>query len=87
MLISLSCFLFFIIKDIHFLKVSLILFFIIDWQSVGVDFPPHEENSIALFTPPQIQPVGLPASTDSASTYEEAVAFQDSLQSDPSGLE
>lgn len=55
-------------------------------QSVGVDFPPHEENSIALFTPPQTQPVGQPASTDSASSYEEATAFQASLQSDPSGL-
>ncbi|XP_074333685.1 uncharacterized protein LOC141671363 [Apium graveolens] len=56
-------------------------------QSVGVDFPPHEENSIAMFTSPQTQPVGQPASTDSTSTYEEAVAFQASLQSDPSGLD
>ncbi|XP_017229954.1 TOM1-like protein 4 isoform X2 [Daucus carota subsp. sativus] len=55
-------------------------------QSVGVDFPPHEENSVALFTPSQTQLVVQPPSTDSASTYEEAAAFQASLQSDPSGL-
>ncbi|KAK2988502.1 hypothetical protein RJ640_013166, partial [Escallonia rubra] len=47
--------------------------------SAGVDFPPREENSVPLFTPPQTQPIVHPDS------YEEA-AVQASLQSDPSGL-
>ncbi|CAL5371808.1 unnamed protein product [Camellia sinensis] len=48
--------------------------------AAGVEFPPREENSVPLFTPPQNQPVSHPASA-----YEE-VAIQASLQSDASEL-
>lgn len=48
-------------------------------KSAGVEFPPREENTVPLFTPPQSHPI-----THSA-PYEEA-AVQASLQSDPSGL-
>ncbi|KAI3820077.1 hypothetical protein L1987_13933 [Smallanthus sonchifolius] len=51
-----------------------------DLKSAGVDFPPKEENSVPLFTPPQTHPV-----VHSASPYEEA-AIQASLQTDASGL-
>ncbi|KAL8196752.1 hypothetical protein R6Q57_024515 [Mikania cordata] len=51
-----------------------------DLKSAGVDFPPKEENSVPLFTPPQTHPVVHPASP-----YEEA-AIQASLQTDASGL-
>ncbi|XP_071737827.1 TOM1-like protein 4 [Rutidosis leptorrhynchoides] len=49
-------------------------------KSAGVDFPPREENSVPLFTPPQTHPVVQPVSP-----YEET-AIQASLQTDPSGL-
>ncbi|KVH98749.1 hypothetical protein Ccrd_023024 [Cynara cardunculus var. scolymus] len=49
-------------------------------SSAGVDFPPREENSVPLFTPPQTHPVVHPTSP-----YEEA-AIQASLQTDASGL-
>ncbi|XP_010260421.1 PREDICTED: target of Myb protein 1 [Nelumbo nucifera] len=49
-------------------------------KSVGVEFPPRDENSVPLFTPPQSQPIIC-----SAPMYDEA-AVQASLQSDPSGL-
>ncbi|GMH17148.1 hypothetical protein Nepgr_018989 [Nepenthes gracilis] len=49
-------------------------------KSAGIEFPPREENSVPLFTPPQTQPVVY-----SAPTYEDD-AIQASLQSDPSGL-
>ncbi|KAJ9564909.1 hypothetical protein OSB04_000875 [Centaurea solstitialis] len=49
-------------------------------QSAGVDFPPREENSVPLFTPPQTHPIVHPTST-----YEES-AIQASLQVDASGL-
>ncbi|CAI9115560.1 OLC1v1016485C1 [Oldenlandia corymbosa var. corymbosa] len=49
-------------------------------KSAGVEFPPREENSVPLFTPPQTHPIVQPALE-----YEEA-AVQASLQSDPSGL-
>ncbi|KAL8134351.1 TOM1-like protein 3 [Apium graveolens] len=55
-------------------------------KSAGVEFPPREENSVPLFTPPQTQPLMHPPSiVDPASTYEEA-AIQASLQSDAPGL-
>ncbi|XP_047981214.1 TOM1-like protein 4 [Salvia hispanica] len=49
-------------------------------KSAGVDFPPREENSVPLFTPPQTHPIVQPTSP-----YEEA-AVQASLESDASGL-
>uniref|UniRef100_A0A5B7ADA7 Putative ADP-ribosylation factor-binding protein GGA3 n=1 Tax=Davidia involucrata TaxID=16924 RepID=A0A5B7ADA7_DAVIN len=49
-------------------------------KAFGVEFPPREENSVPLFTPPQTQPIIHPVSE-----YEEA-AVQASLQSDASGL-
>ncbi|CAK9133764.1 unnamed protein product [Ilex paraguariensis] len=49
-------------------------------KSAGVEFPPREENSVPLFTPPQTHPIVHPSSA-----YEEA-AVQASLQSDASGL-
>ncbi|KAA8546484.1 hypothetical protein F0562_002777 [Nyssa sinensis] len=49
-------------------------------KAVGVEFPPREENSVPLFTPPQTQPIIHPAAD-----YEEA-AVQASLQTDASGL-
>lgn len=51
-----------------------------NWQAAGVEFPPREENSVPLFTPPQSQPI-----VHHASAYEDA-AIQASLQSDASGL-
>lgn len=50
-------------------------------KAFGVEFPPREENSVPLFTPPQTHPVVHPT----ASTYEET-AVQLSLESDQSGL-
>ncbi|GAB2270426.1 hypothetical protein Dimus_005328 [Dionaea muscipula] len=49
-------------------------------KSAGVDFPPREENSVPLFTPPQSQPIAY-----SAPSLEDH-AIEASLQSDPSGL-
>ncbi|KAA8538346.1 hypothetical protein F0562_027831 [Nyssa sinensis] len=49
-------------------------------KAFGVEFPPREDNSVPLFTPPQTQPIIYPASA-----YEEA-AVQASLQSNASGL-
>lgn len=49
-------------------------------KSAGITFPPREENCVPLFTPPQTQPVSLPAPV-----YED-VTIPDSLESDPSGL-
>ncbi|XP_010270344.1 PREDICTED: TOM1-like protein 2 isoform X2 [Nelumbo nucifera] len=49
-------------------------------KSAGVEFPPREENSVPLFTPPQSQPI-----LHSAPVYEEA-AVEVSLPSDASGL-
>ncbi|XP_023755684.1 TOM1-like protein 4 [Lactuca sativa] len=51
-----------------------------DLKSAGVDFPPKEENSVPLFTPPQSHPIVHPTSP-----YEEA-AIQASLQTDAAGL-
>ncbi|PRQ24953.1 putative target of Myb protein [Rosa chinensis] len=49
-------------------------------RSAGVEFPPREENSVPLFTPPQTQPVVPPVTS-----YDDA-AIQASLQSDASDL-
>ncbi|GFQ01645.1 tom1-like protein 2 [Phtheirospermum japonicum] len=49
-------------------------------KSAGVEFPPREENSVPLFTPPQTHPI-----VHVPSPYEEAVV-QASLESDASGL-
>nr|XP_043610716.1 TOM1-like protein 4 [Erigeron canadensis] len=49
-------------------------------KSAGVDFPPREENTVPLFTPPQTHPVA-----QTTSPYEEA-AIQASLQTESSGL-
>ncbi|KAI7737324.1 hypothetical protein M8C21_016182 [Ambrosia artemisiifolia] len=49
-------------------------------RSAGVDFPPKEENSVPLFTPPQTHPI-----VHATSPYEEA-AIQASLQTDAAGL-
>ncbi|XP_022768046.1 TOM1-like protein 4 [Durio zibethinus] len=49
-------------------------------RAAGVEFPPREENSVPLFTPPQTHPV-----THHPSISEDA-AIEASLQSDASGL-
>lgn len=52
-------------------------------QAAGVDFPPREENSLPLFTPPQTQPLRHPhLYTPPGQSYEDA-AIQASLQSAP----
>ncbi|XP_059453872.1 TOM1-like protein 4 [Corylus avellana] len=49
-------------------------------KSAGVEFPPREENSVPLFTPPQTQPI-----VHHTSAFDDA-AIQASLQADASGL-
>lgn len=49
-------------------------------KSSGVTFPPREDLSVPLFTPPQTQPVSYPAQV-----YEDAT-IPAALESDPSGL-
>ena len=49
-------------------------------QTAGVDFPPREENTVPLFTPPQTQPLRQPHVYPPGQSYED-VAIQASLQS------
>lgn len=50
-------------------------------QNAGVDFPPREENTVPLFTPPQTQPLRQPhLYPPPGQSYEDA-AIQASLQS------
>ncbi|KAL6868177.1 hypothetical protein ACP4OV_015022 [Aristida adscensionis] len=52
-------------------------------RAAGVDFPPREENSVPLFTPPQTQPLRQPhLYPPPGQSYEDA-AIQASLQSAP----
>ncbi|KAJ1274957.1 hypothetical protein BS78_05G099100 [Paspalum vaginatum] len=52
-------------------------------RAAGVDFPPREENSVPLFTPPQTQPLRHPhLYPPPGQSYEDA-AIQASLQSAP----
>uniref|UniRef100_A0ACD6A249 Uncharacterized protein n=1 Tax=Avena sativa TaxID=4498 RepID=A0ACD6A249_AVESA len=48
--------------------------------SAGVGFPPREENTVPLFTPPQTQPLRQPHVYPPGQSYED-VAIQASLQS------
>ncbi|XP_021718152.1 TOM1-like protein 4 [Chenopodium quinoa] len=49
-------------------------------KSAGITFPPREDNSVPLFTPPQTQPLSNPALV-----YDDET-IPASLESDPSGL-
>ncbi|CAM0874767.1 unnamed protein product [Alopecurus aequalis] len=49
-------------------------------RTAGVDFPPREENTVPLFTPPQTQPLRQPHVYPPGQSYED-VAIQASLQS------
>ena len=49
-------------------------------RAAGVDFPPREENTVPLFTPPQTQPLRQPHLYPPGQSYED-VAIQASLQS------
>ncbi|CAI0395815.1 unnamed protein product [Linum tenue] len=49
-------------------------------RAAGIQFPPREENSVPLFTPPQTQSIAPPPVA-----YEDA-AIQASLEADDSGL-
>ncbi|XAR62879.1 hypothetical protein NMG60_11017794 [Bertholletia excelsa] len=54
-------------------------------KAAGVVFPPREENTVPIFTPPKTEPVNRTALAQPSSAYEEA-AVEASLQSDTSGL-
>ncbi|XP_047340788.1 TOM1-like protein 4 [Impatiens glandulifera] len=55
-------------------------------RATGVEFPPREENTVPIFTPPQTQPISHPPpAAYPHSSYEEA-AVQASLQTDIAGM-
>ncbi|KAK4747658.1 hypothetical protein SAY87_014244 [Trapa incisa] len=54
-------------------------------QAAGVEFPPREENSVPIFTPPQAQSISA-VHHPPISAFEDEQAIHDSLQSDASGL-
>lgn len=79
---------FFFLSLLSFVEISsrcLILVHVIVNQAAGVEFPPREENTVPIFTPPQTHPVTA-VHHPSISAFEDDAAIQASLQSDASGL-
>ncbi|KAK4742174.1 hypothetical protein SAY87_000175 [Trapa incisa] len=53
--------------------------------AAGIEFPPREENSVPIFTPPQTQPITT-VHDPPPSAFEDEAAIHASLQLDASGL-